>query len=91
MFRDAMRAHMSYEPFSPNAETQLVVTIARAGQAYRGHAELRDEAGALLWPRVVPPFTDCYSIIESLGFAVSVKLDPLGGEEPKSPPALREV
>lgn len=90
VFRDVMRAHMSYDPFSPSAETRLVVTIVRAGQAYLGRAELRDKAGAVLWPRALPPFTDCYSVVEGLGFAVSVKLDPVGDGGPKPPPSLQE-
>lgn len=87
VFRDVMRAHMRYDPFSPSAETRLVVTIVRSGQAYRGRADLRDKTGAVLWPRALPPFTDCYSLIEGLGLAVSVKLDPVGADGPKSPPS----
>ena len=90
VFRDVMRAQMSYDPFSPNAETRLVVTIVRAGQAYRGRAELRDKTGAVLWPRVMPPFTDCYAVVEGLGLAIGVKLDPLGRGGPKPPPSLPE-
>lgn len=83
VFRDVMRAHMSYDPFSLTAEVRLVVTIVRAGQAYRGRAELRDKAGAVLWPRPLPLLTDCYSVVEGLGFVVSVKLDPVGAGRPK--------
>lgn len=90
VFRDVLRAHMSYDPFSPGAEARLVVTIVRAGQTYRGRAELRDKAGAVLWPRALPPLTDCYSVVEGLGFAVSVKLDPVGDRGPKPPPSLPE-
>ena len=86
VFRDVLRARMSYDPFSPEAEARLVVTIVREGPAYRGRAELRDRAGAVLWPRTLGPFADCQSLVEGLGLAVSIKLDPGGGEEPTPPP-----
>ncbi len=90
VFRDVMLARMSYDPFSSDAEARLVVTIVRAGQSYRGRAELRDKAGAVLWPRALSPLNDCYSVVEGLGFAVSVKLDPVGSEVPKPPTSLQE-
>jgi len=88
LFRDVLRARMSYDPFSAAAETRLVVTIIRKGQAYGGRAELRDKSGAVLWPRALGPFADCQSLVEGLGLAVSVKLDPAGVEGPKAPPPL---
>lgn len=88
VFRDVMRARMSYDPFSPEAEAGLVVTIVREGRAYRGRAELRDGGGAMLWPRTLGPFADCQALVEGLGLAVSVKLDPGGAEVPKAPPPL---
>ena len=90
MFRDVIRAHTSYDPFSPDAEMRLVVTVLRAGRRYRGRAELRDATGAVLWPRELPPFADCYTVVEGLGFAVSIKLDPVGRTEPKPAAALEE-
>jgi hypothetical protein len=89
VFRDVLRARMSYDPFSPEAEARLVVTIVREGHAYRGRAELRDRVGAVLWPRALGPFADCQSLVEGLGLAVSIKLDPGGGEGPTAPPPLQ--
>jgi hypothetical protein len=85
-FRDVLRARMSFDPVSAEAETHLAVTIVRAGQAYKGRAELRDGDGAVLWPRSLGPFADCQSLVEGLGLAVSIKLDPGGAEGPKAPP-----
>ena len=88
VFRDVLRARMSYDPFYPDAETRLVVTVRRKGQAYRGRAELRSSEGAVLWPRELGPFADCQSLVEGLGLAVSIKLDPGGSEGPTAPPPL---
>jgi hypothetical protein len=88
VFRDVIRARMSHDPFAPTAETRLIVTITREGPFYKGRAELRDRSGALLWPRVLPPFADCHSVVEGLGLAVSVKLDPVGAPAPTPTPPL---
>jgi len=92
---DVIRARTSYEPFAPSADARLVVTVAREGRSYKGHAEVRSKAGALLYERDRGPGADCQLIVEGLGFAVSVALDPGGGESPEpqapSPPRAPEL
>ncbi len=65
------------------------MTITREGRMYKGHAEVRSEVGALLYTRERGPGADCQMIVEGLGFAISVALDPSGqaGEEAQQPPA----
>lgn len=87
---DVLRGRTSYDPLSDAEETRLMVTITRNGRMYKARAEVRSKAGALLYERELGPSTDCQHIVEGLGFAVSVALDPVGGErpvpQPPSPP-----
>jgi hypothetical protein len=84
IFRDKVNTRMTFNPFDPTAEAELAVSVRRQDLLYQGRLDLRDGAGALLWPRELPPVTDCGLLMERLAFTLSVKLDPLGA--PTAPP-----
>jgi hypothetical protein len=83
--QDVIAARTSYAPFAPAAVTRLVVTVGREGQGYTARAVLRDKSGAVLYTRERGPLSDCQQVVEGLGFAVSVKLDPGGRPSAPSP------
>jgi hypothetical protein len=85
VFRAVVAARTSFDPFRADAPEHLSVVLTRRGRTYVGRAELRDARGALVWPRELAPMEDCASVVEGLGFAVAVKLDP-AGPPPAAPP-----
>ena len=48
---------------------------------------IRDESEALLYARERGPGADCYAMVDGLGFALSVALDPSGRSVTPSPPS----
>ena len=86
--QDVIRARTSYAPFAPAAEVRLVVTVRHDRQGYMARAVIRDKRGASLYAREWGPRADCQSVVEGLGFAVSVALDPGGNPSPLPPQPL---
>jgi hypothetical protein len=83
--QDVIRARTSYQPLVAAAPTRLVVTVKRDGRGYTARAVIRDASGAVLYARERGPRSDCQAIVEGLGFAISVALDP-GGPAVTPPP-----
>jgi hypothetical protein len=73
---------MTYDPFVDQARERMVVTTRRHGRSYWGRAELRDEAGKVLWSFAMAN-VDCHYVAGGLGFAIGMALDP---PKPKSKP-----
>ena len=81
-FRDTVERRVSYAPFVVDAPARLVVTISREGSHYRGRWEVFDAAG-LVRRRDIPPagvaaLPDCYNLVQGVGLAFAVELEPLG-------------
>jgi hypothetical protein len=81
-FRDTVERRVSYAPFAVDAPARLVVTISREGSHYRGRWEVFDAAG-LVRRRDIPPagvaaLPDCYNLVQGVGLAFAVELEPLG-------------
>ena len=85
---DVIRGRTSYAPFAPAADAHLVVTVDHDRRGYTARAVLRDRSGALLYTRERGPRSDCQSVVEGLGFAISIALDPGGEPAPKPPHPL---
>ena len=86
--QDVIRARTSYAPFAPAAEVRLVVTVGHDNHGYTARAVIRDKRGASLYKREWGPRADCQSVVEGLGFAVSIELDPGGDPGPPPPQPL---
>ena len=89
--KDVIRGRTSYDPFAKTEGARLAVTVRREGRMYKGRAEVRSEAGALLYTRERGPGADCQMIVEGLGFAISVGLDPSGRAGDEVPPAAPPI
>lgn len=87
-FRDTVERRVSYPPFRKDATSRLVVTISREGTRYRGKWEVYDAAGLVRKREIPPPgvsaLPDCYNLVQSLGLAFAIELEPLG--KPATPP-----
>lgn len=105
-FRDTVERRVSYAPFATSAPARLLVTISREGARYRGRWEVLDAAG-LVRRRDIPPagvaaLADCYNLVQGLGLAFAIELEPLGRAvatvepapvvpQPTPPPPARPV
>jgi hypothetical protein len=88
--RGAIAAKLGYDPAaSPSSadHTLLTVRLARGAGGFVATAERRDLAGRVLWTR--PPLVDadCRHLIDVLGMAIAIELDPgAAGLAPPAPP-----
>src|SRR6185503_11860749 len=71
--------------FVAEAPARVVVTIVRKGPLFEGTAEVRDGAGAVLWSYPPLAVNDCHLVVDGLGLAIGVRLDPPG---PKPAPPV---
>src|SRR5262245_62051222 len=73
--RNVIGANMTFDPFVAEAPERLLVSIQRKGRKFHGLAEIRDRTGAVLWSFPVA-VSDCHLVVDGLGFAIGVALDP---------------
>jgi len=88
--REAVAARVGYDPFFPFAPQTVIVTIARRGDALVGRTELVDDGARGQGMREISaPADDCGALVEALGLAVTIAIDPralLGPVEATDPP-----
>jgi hypothetical protein len=85
MIRYLVGSKLRADPFDPNANAHLAVTIERARGKYTGRAELTEPGAVKPWSRSFPPMTTCDEIVDALVFAVAVHLDPVDPSSPSAP------
>ena len=78
VLHDVIAARMSWDPIVATADTMLTVALSRRGRAYAGRVAIVDGKGRTLWSRPTITLDDCASVIEGLGFAAAIKMDPAG-------------
>lgn len=94
VLRDLIGGQTTVKVLAPNAKPQLTVTVVRRDRLYEASAELRDEAGAVLWTRPFAPASSCSDILQNVALVVSEKLEPRAKppqipEAPRSPDAAQ--
>ena len=78
VLRDVIAARMSWDPVDVAASSRLTVQLARHGRQYTGRVAIVDPHGVTTWGRPAIRLDDCVSVVEGLGFAVAIHLDPAG-------------
>jgi hypothetical protein len=85
-FKDRVRGRMRmrFDPFAADAPARVIVKLfpAETRGWFRGHAELRDSTGALLWERDAKP-ERCHYVASAFAFGLSIELN---GPPPAAPP-----
>ena len=81
-FRDAVAAHLGYDPFGPDGASSVRVRILRTGRSFEGRIELRDGARTLLGTKLLEA-ERCEDLISTMSFAVGMALDPASVMHPK--------
>jgi hypothetical protein len=91
VLRDLVAGQTSSNVLVPQAPARLTVTVSRRAQQYEATAELRDEAGAVLWTRPFAPTSSCSGLVEDVAVYVSAKLEPRAKDQPPTPLAAPGV
>lgn len=85
IFADSAASETSVNPFGPEGRGRVAVTLRRVGRLYQATAELFDDKGASVWTLPLPPIRDCFTLLDGLGFAVALKLEPPHAPDPVVP------
>ena len=91
VLRNLVAGQTSSNVLVPQAPARLTVTVSRRAQQYDATAELRDEAGAVLWTRPFAPTSSCSGLVEDVAVYVSAKLEPRAKDQPRTPLAAPGV
>lgn len=76
VLRDLIGGQTTVKVLAPDAKALLTVTVVRHDRLYEASAELRDEAGAVLWTRPFAPASSCSDLLQNVALVVSEKLEP---------------
>lgn len=87
--RDAVLAHLGYNPFVEGGARKIVVNITRRGKGLTAQIDRIDEHGAIAGTRTVDSTAvGCRELASSVALAVTIAIDPLYGSplRPPTPP-----
>ena len=90
-FRDAVAAHLGYDPFVSGGPRTVQARIRRAGHAFRGTVELRDATGGAVLGAKTLESSRCDELVSTMSFAVSMAIDPVRALQAKPGPAAAEA
>ena len=91
VLRNLVAGQTSTNVLVPQAPARLTVTVSRRAQQYEATAELRDEAGAVLWTRPFAPTSSCSGLVEDVAVYVSAKLEPRAKDQPPPVPEVSDI
>jgi hypothetical protein len=75
VLRDLIGARTTVKVLAPEAKALLTVTVSPRGRLYEASADLRDEAGTILWTRPFAPAFSCADVLQTVALVVSEKLE----------------
>ena len=91
VLRNLVAGQTSTNVLVPQAPARLTVTVSRRTQQYEATAELRDEAGVVLWTRPFAPTSWCSGLVEDVAVYVSAKLEPRAKDQPPPVPEVSDI
>jgi hypothetical protein len=88
--RTSLAGRLGYDPVDPSAPRVLRVVITPAPAGFSALAELRNQAGRVLWSR--PPLADpdCRALVDFISVPLKFAIDPASSAA-LLPPAVAEV
>jgi hypothetical protein len=90
--RQAVAAHLGYDPFRADAQRILIVRVDKTPHGWSASLELHDAKGALLGERHLDSSgSDCSELSSALALALSIAIDPLVLSRPKKSTPTPEV
>jgi hypothetical protein len=83
-FRDAVAAHLGYDPFAASGKRTVRARIQKSGTRLSGTVNLEDDAGQTLGSKALES-SQCDDLVSAMGFAVAMAIDPSRALHPIPP------